>query len=118
MAKLSANGDELLRVVGIIDYITPTEAGVIREEVHFSYRSNGRILRRAVFVHGGPAGFGTATRRNDTGWKRHKRFPADIVKDPNKLREAAQDKAERYIKSVLANNERVDINAVFDAYIK
>lgn len=117
MAKLSANGDELLRVVGIIDYITPTEVGVIREEVHFSYRSNGRILRRSVFVHG-PSGFSTATRRNDTGWKRHKRFPPDIVKDPNKLREAAQAKAERYVNNVLANNLRVDINAVFDAYIK
>lgn len=60
MAKLSAHGDEIARLV------TEHEIPDAHYERHLSFRSDGHILKRTVVVHEG--------RRTDSGWKLWKRL--------------------------------------------
>lgn len=95
MAKLSAHGIEIARVVVARDATDDQPLGydgrLAREEMHYSYRSDGHILRRWVVVYLDD-GKVLAGKRSDYGWKLYKRFRPETRKDPARLREVAKNR--------------------------
>lgn len=86
MADLWRNGSELLRLTERVD--TPDCAEVEYEEVCYSHRSNGYVLRKlTVKYRPNPGAFSDEQRngkRFTDGWKRHRKVkrghsPADYA---------------------------------------
>lgn len=77
MAKLSAHGTEVARLV--VERTLPDH----RHETHYSFRSDGHVLRRIVGLDIHAPGS-----RTDHGWKLWKRMPSP---DPARLRAMAEE---------------------------
>jgi hypothetical protein len=115
MAKLSANGQELLRVERVTD--KPASELIIWERDTLSYRSTGMVLRK-LDVRFRPDEYNPSGRFHSYGWKRWKRVKLSALGGPvgvaERIAEKVRNRPEAGWKVIADNTRTYRIDSEFE----
>jgi len=116
MAKLSANGTEILRVK-VTETKTPApEKGgeLVATETVYSYRSNGRRMINTTFVYNPYRWEPSRSNRHATGWKQGRQFSETVRADSALLYRAVMANAVKIAEWAVANDRTVETTPEID----